>query len=260
MDYCSSCRRHLNGALVCPGCGAYAPDIAPPTHRVGTTAATAATAWEPYGAEEFPARPEAASGIGQDGATAGGTSTGQGRAARRRQLARWKKNKRRAAAGTALAIVGGALTIAALPTDSGKGGASAAAAPDPTVPDEARKSRPVASPTQPAERATKSPEPRSSEAAVSAPRTAPASSAPTTAPDRAVPARTVSAAPEAPQARPTKAPDSPTTAPATTDPAVRPSPTAPATSGSGADEPQTRPTDTATTSPAKVCLLVLCLG
>ncbi|WP_425274504.1 SCO2400 family protein, partial [Streptomyces zinciresistens] len=29
MDYCSSCRRHLNGALVCPGCGAYAPDIAP---------------------------------------------------------------------------------------------------------------------------------------------------------------------------------------------------------------------------------------
>ncbi|WP_456340222.1 SCO2400 family protein [Streptomyces olivaceus] len=29
MDYCSSCRRHLNGALVCPGCGAYAPDIDP---------------------------------------------------------------------------------------------------------------------------------------------------------------------------------------------------------------------------------------
>ncbi|WP_446697036.1 SCO2400 family protein, partial [Streptomyces heliomycini] len=29
MDYCSTCRRHLNGALVCPGCGAYAPDIAP---------------------------------------------------------------------------------------------------------------------------------------------------------------------------------------------------------------------------------------
>ena len=31
MDYCSTCRRHLNGALVCPGCGAYAPDIAPRT-------------------------------------------------------------------------------------------------------------------------------------------------------------------------------------------------------------------------------------
>ncbi|MFJ5260780.1 hypothetical protein ACIQAC_10000 [Streptomyces sp. NPDC088387] len=31
MDYCSSCRRHLNGVFVCPGCGAYAPDIAPPS-------------------------------------------------------------------------------------------------------------------------------------------------------------------------------------------------------------------------------------
>lgn len=30
MAYCSSCRRHLNGALVWPGCGPYDPDIAPP--------------------------------------------------------------------------------------------------------------------------------------------------------------------------------------------------------------------------------------
>ncbi|WP_442538704.1 SCO2400 family protein, partial [Streptomyces pseudogriseolus] len=43
MDYCSTCRRHLNGALVCPGCGAYAPDIAPGViggHRVPGAAAT----------------------------------------------------------------------------------------------------------------------------------------------------------------------------------------------------------------------------
>jgi hypothetical protein len=33
MDYCYSCRRTLNGALVCPGCGAYAPDIAPPPYH-----------------------------------------------------------------------------------------------------------------------------------------------------------------------------------------------------------------------------------
>ena len=47
MDYCSSCRRHLNGALVCPGCGAYAPDIAPaaidsrvdPSEHTGTATA-----------------------------------------------------------------------------------------------------------------------------------------------------------------------------------------------------------------------------
>ncbi|WP_202976852.1 hypothetical protein, partial [Streptomyces sp. E2N171] len=47
MDYCSTCRRHLNGALVCPGCGAYAPDIAPDTvggHRVPGRAATAGPA------------------------------------------------------------------------------------------------------------------------------------------------------------------------------------------------------------------------
>ncbi|MHC5907243.1 SCO2400 family protein, partial [Streptomyces sp. S6] len=27
MDYCHSCRRHLNGALVCPGCGASAESL-----------------------------------------------------------------------------------------------------------------------------------------------------------------------------------------------------------------------------------------
>ncbi|WP_444545799.1 SCO2400 family protein [Streptomyces tendae] len=41
MDYCSSCRRHLNGALVCPGCGAYAPDIDP--HVGGNTGDTGDT-------------------------------------------------------------------------------------------------------------------------------------------------------------------------------------------------------------------------
>lgn len=41
-----------------------------------------------------------------------------GRAARRRKLAQWKKNKRRAVAATAVAIVGGGLTMAALPNDA----------------------------------------------------------------------------------------------------------------------------------------------
>ncbi|MDX5569237.1 hypothetical protein PYK79_46395, partial [Streptomyces sp. ID05-04B] len=50
MDYCSSCRRHLNGALVCPGCGAYAPDIAPiPTHG-HTVRAGIARPTSPYAA------------------------------------------------------------------------------------------------------------------------------------------------------------------------------------------------------------------
>ncbi|WP_457034108.1 SCO2400 family protein, partial [Kitasatospora sp. P5_F3] len=29
MDYCAPCRRHLNGALSCPGCGAPASAAAP---------------------------------------------------------------------------------------------------------------------------------------------------------------------------------------------------------------------------------------
>ena len=64
MDYCSTCRRHLNGALVCPGCGAYAPGIAP---LADGTPAPGAAAWhapshlwhdaEP-GAEEFGEAPQ----------------------------------------------------------------------------------------------------------------------------------------------------------------------------------------------------------
>ncbi|MBV1946970.1 hypothetical protein KUF69_11225, partial [Streptomyces sp. BV129] len=44
MDYCHPCRRHLNGALACPGCGAPAlTAVAPVTH------APAGTVADPYG-------------------------------------------------------------------------------------------------------------------------------------------------------------------------------------------------------------------
>ncbi|MFD6036296.1 hypothetical protein ACFWHF_17460 [Streptomyces griseoincarnatus] len=244
MDYCSTCRRHLNGALVCPGCGAYAPDIAPDmvgAHRVPGRAATAGPA---YRAAEEPAedgwftaparstetprphdglrpvgsvRPTGSTGpnevappVGSAGATrpldgaragdaprpvgagrAGGTSprstdaawpdetaspaegtrsvvparraeaavfaaparpaetarheetvgpaadtpralpagAGTGRAARRRQLARWKKTQRRALVATAVALVGGGITLAS--TDrGGSDRTQAAPAPD----------------------------------------------------------------------------------------------------------------------------------
>ena len=58
MDYCSSCRRNLNGALVCPGCGAYAADIAPSVPRYRGDAATSAPAaptWDAFGTREFTA-------------------------------------------------------------------------------------------------------------------------------------------------------------------------------------------------------------
>ncbi|MFD7226640.1 hypothetical protein [Streptomyces sp. NPDC059881] len=170
MDYCSTCRRTLNGALVCPGCGAYAPDIAPAGARPHGGFAATGTARQAWRAQEFPAanefpapepyagtrgpgsapiggsafvdmepRPEAgteagaeASGTDASDGLDGTASTGQGRAARRRQLARWKKNRRRALAATAVALVGGGLTVAALP--SGKPSTSHAHAAPPPEP------------------------------------------------------------------------------------------------------------------------------
>ncbi|MET7291627.1 hypothetical protein ABZS79_05640 [Streptomyces griseoloalbus] len=137
MDYCSTCRRHLNGALVCPGCGAYAPDIAPGvigTHAAPGSAASAATG----AAGGAAARP----GDGT-ASTAAGTATvppdevphavsaaaGTGRAARRRQRVRWKKTQRRALVATAVAFVGGGLTLVSM--DRGTGDRTqATAAPD----------------------------------------------------------------------------------------------------------------------------------
>ncbi|MFF9815357.1 hypothetical protein [Streptomyces sp. NPDC014006] len=157
MDYCSSCRRHLNGALVCPGCGAYAPDIDPGLDAGPTATAQSgepvsiAPAREPWGTA--PGRepvntvpidqPSGAAGVwepsaagsvadeagAQDIAYEGGPAP-SGRAARRRQRARWQKNRRRAAVATAVALVGGGLTVAAM--DRGSGGRAQAA----TTPDE----------------------------------------------------------------------------------------------------------------------------
>ncbi|KOT30772.1 hypothetical protein ADK41_31720 [Streptomyces caelestis] len=121
MDYCSTCRRHLNGALVCPGCGAYAPDIAPAVIG-GRTVPGAATAAAP-GAVPTPPAPRPAASVPAS------TGTGTGRAARRRQLVRWKKTQRRALVATAVALVGGGLTLAS--TDrSGTDRTQAATAPD----------------------------------------------------------------------------------------------------------------------------------
>ncbi|MET7683602.1 hypothetical protein [Streptomyces sp. NPDC005423] len=132
MDYCSSCRRHLNGALVCPGCGAYAPDIAPLTAGGRTVPAPAATAlWtqvaatagtDAYGAYYDADSLFEDSGGDVEGAaseTEGPVPTPQGRAGRRRQRACWKKNQRRAVVATAVALVGGGLTVASMEDSSG---------------------------------------------------------------------------------------------------------------------------------------------
>ncbi|WP_430380012.1 SCO2400 family protein [Streptomyces sp. B1-3] len=131
MDYCSSCRRHLNGALACPGCGAYAPDIAPPAHVYATTG-TAATAWDEAptwhdaGHHEEPAATDP--GLASEDVSDAPVVT-EGRAARRRQRVRWKKNQRKAVVATAVALVGGGLTVSAMNQGSGTR-AQAATAPD----------------------------------------------------------------------------------------------------------------------------------
>ncbi len=146
MDYCSSCRRHLNGALVCPGCGAYAPDIAPTTedgHTVPGPATVCTTAaWSP-GSETWPGgglHEDEDGGLHntgtdetpypeQSGGLAAVSPVAEGRAARRRQRARWKKNQRRAVVATAVALVGGGLTLGTMDRHSSNQ-AEAASAPD----------------------------------------------------------------------------------------------------------------------------------
>ncbi|MFE0250710.1 hypothetical protein [Streptomyces sp. NPDC059010] len=143
MDYCSSCRRHLNGALVCPGCGAYAPDIAPSAAAATGTAAwetpveaPADTSWyDGYFRDETapPAGPERTASGAPSGEVAGDVEgvavAPEGRAARRRQRARWKKNQRRAVVATAVALVGGGLTVSAMNRGSADK-AQAATAPE----------------------------------------------------------------------------------------------------------------------------------
>lgn len=125
MDYCSTCRRHLNGALVCPGCGAYAPDIAPSVIGGHTVPGAASAAAGPAEAVSAP-DPRSADAASPQSAP---SVTGTGRAARRRQQTRWRKTQRRALVATAVALVGGGLTVASMDRGSGDR-AQAATAPD----------------------------------------------------------------------------------------------------------------------------------
>ncbi|WP_436842642.1 SCO2400 family protein [Streptomyces flaveolus] len=290
MDYCSTCRRHLNGALVCPGCGAYAPDIAPPvlSDRPGpdrsaestTTGASTAAPPGTRGGGGFPRdsepQPEQDAGpaTGPSADTAGMSSARPGRAARRRQLARLKKHQRRAMVATAFALVGGGLSLATLDRHT-TGQAQAASAPEDRSMGAARERVE----TDPAHPASRTPGHR-------APRTAPERHAPISAAPRqqALPAAPGTAAPVSrpdavPPPRPavTSSPRQQTTgaassggtasadgpAPGHTDTATPPAPAptapAPTTGGTQPDTSGTAPAPAAT-SPTHLCLLVLCLG
>ncbi|MFC0637790.1 SCO2400 family protein, partial [Streptomyces griseoluteus] len=110
MDYCSACRRHLNGALVCPGCGVCAsPGLAPMPVRTSPYAVR-----QPGDDQDVPA-PRHGRSVPPPAAPhrPAEVPSGSGRAARRREQSRWRKTRRRAALATAVALVGGGLTLAA---------------------------------------------------------------------------------------------------------------------------------------------------
>ncbi|GHB24893.1 hypothetical protein GCM10010331_08600 [Streptomyces xanthochromogenes] len=73
MDYCHSCRRHLNGALACAGCGTPAEALAPSPEDELLVYAGAA-----------PGAPEVLAPTGHRRAR-GGRATGRGRRARRKR-------------------------------------------------------------------------------------------------------------------------------------------------------------------------------
>jgi hypothetical protein len=271
MDYCSSCRRHLNGALVCPGCGSYAPDIAPVT-AVSRTVPASGT-WDDGRfldmTDEDP-QPEPAAGTAETADLVDAPPAPQGRAARRRQRARWKKSQRRAVVATAFALVGGAVTVASMDRQGGDrtqaatapevaGGTGAevdeegqGTLPASTRPDSTRHSgsTPATQPTAP-ERASRQD-------------TAPLTTTPrNTRPDAATVSRTTPISDTQPQAA---APDTGGTPPDATETTPTPTPTPPAADDSGTTdggtESGTTPEspDPAATSPSQVCVLVLCIG
>ncbi|WP_326727436.1 hypothetical protein [Streptomyces phaeochromogenes] len=257
MAYCTSCRRHLNGALVCPGCGAYAPDIAPITaggHTVPAppTSATTGTApvWEAPRTDP-----------GDDLVPV--PSAPQGRAARRRQRARWKKNQRRAVVATAVALVGGGLTVSAMNQQSGDR-AQAATAPESagtstdtvdepstpytpstgTRPDTGASSPTSAVPERPSRQRTAAP---------------PQSTPSNLQTDSAAPPRTTTESAAQPQTTSPSSPAPEDTASDRNEAQPGQTPTPSATEPSSQPPQSTSPEPTAT-SPSQICLLVVCLG
>ncbi|MFE2041557.1 hypothetical protein ACFXAZ_11620 [Streptomyces sp. NPDC059477] len=261
MDYCSSCQRHLNGALVCPGCGAYAPDIAP-------TVPTPLTAAPP--APPVPVRPTEATELAEQteppgaiGATPVAPPLSHGRAARRRQLARLKKSQRRAVLATAVALVGGGLTLSTMDRGGSADSAQAATAPETTA-DMGGVDEPVTEPGTPAvppSGGTSAP-PRTTDPAQP---TSPGTPAQRTAvpaaeqPDGLRP-QTQEAAPP-----PAVVPPQPQTTPpsdAVPDPTSRtpPASTPPAAPAAPAPAPSQPPATTDPSDDPSLCLLVICLG
>ncbi|SEN75601.1 hypothetical protein SAMN05216267_1009167 [Actinacidiphila rubida] len=356
MDYCYSCRRTLNGALVCPGCGAYAPDIAPPASAYMGNTAAAPAAWDAFGAAPSghpgasagplptmqnmqvpgyaapgehayaapyaepglpggahpaaghgyagrdavriePARPRPATPrrlpaelTEEDGDLPGGELPGgdvpsvlgppslaptlhRGRAARRRQLARWKKNRRRAGVATAFALFGGGVTVASMQGHSGKDGATTAAA-DPQTPTALQTDNTSAS--SPSTQAAPSAAPKHAAPQHHSTAAQPAPRASQAGPDSitSIPASVIPSGRTVTYSAASKPAPSTTTAPTAPSSSTQTASTTSSSSNSGSSSgstattpPATPPASTppATTAPStpppqQLCLLIVCLG
>ncbi|GGK04975.1 hypothetical protein GCM10011583_40840 [Streptomyces camponoticapitis] len=275
MDYCTTCRRTLNGVFVCPGCGAYAPDIAPTGAQLQLTPTTVAVMSDISHTREFDAFPGFADpdpapdvAVDADAPVGPATRSATGRAARRRRLADWKKQRRRAVVASTVALVGGGLTLAFMPSSRPSASqAQASTTPEPvTAPSTSSGgfvdtgSEPDADRTRThdpkhAERGTGRPSKDSKDAKDSnspgsataiTPVDAPAkrTTSPQTTPDSARPTEDTQTQPESPST-----PDSPP--PTAETPTQQPNkPTQPAPPPPSAEEP---------TDDSGLCLLVLCV-
>ncbi|MFF8091874.1 hypothetical protein [Streptomyces sp. NPDC016675] len=138
MDYCLPCRRHLNGALACPGCGTPAGELHPPEPHLPVRTPYAGPAEAPGYARHTAPVPPAAEETDPSAGTPDGTPddafTG-GRASRRdRKAAAHRRRRRRTlfvAAGFVLAA--GGLSLAELGLDAPGSPATPAAAGDETT-------------------------------------------------------------------------------------------------------------------------------
>ncbi|WMI59448.1 hypothetical protein RBH85_23755 [Streptomyces rochei] len=91
MDYCHPCRRHLNGALACPGCGTPVGEL----HTPGPESAAVGEVPAPR-VEEVPTpRVEEVPAPRAEGAEASGGPPAAGRASRRDRKAAAHRRRRR---------------------------------------------------------------------------------------------------------------------------------------------------------------------
>jgi hypothetical protein len=274
MDYCSSCRRHLNGALVCPGCGAYAPDIAPHTAAPSARATSGTAAWQaPADTAWFDTDAYAEEDVESpyDGPDAAPPAS-VGRAARRRQRVRWKKNQRRAVVATTVALIGGGLTVASM-NRQGADRAQAATAPDNRpmgLADEQATDAQVSTPTGRHRAPDTTATTRSAtantphEQTTGAPRATPTPGQDTAAAPHPATTSAARAQSAATASGTTDGTAAGTTAAAAT-PAATASTSTSASTGSGTSTGAGTPTSSASpspaaTSPSELCLLVICIG